>query len=78
MFSTYLLRRWKDLHDAWYPENGWSAEIYTGHINHTHLESMDVLVNSLQKIVDEKMFLRGVYPWWNSLKVEKAKSFLRF
>ena len=31
---------------------------------------MDVLVNSLQKIVDEKIFLRGVYPWWNSLKVE--------
>ena len=62
------LRQWKSLHDSWYPENGWSAEIYTGHLNHTHLLALDRLVTSLEEVVEEKQYLRGVYPWWNSFK----------
>ena len=62
------LRQWKLLHDQMFPENGAVADIYTGHINHTHLEHLETMVKSLQEIADKKQFIRGVYPWWTSLK----------
>ena len=52
-------RRWINLHDEFYPENGWTAEIYTGHINHTHLLSLDTMVNSLQDLADQKLYLKS-------------------
>ena len=54
------LRRWINLHDEWYPENGWTADIYTGHINHTHLPSLERLVTSLQDLADEKYYVKGL------------------
>ena len=68
LIYSICFRRWKTLHDTWYPDNGWSAEIYTGHINHTHLASLDKLINSLQELVDDKEYLKWVDPWWNSFK----------
>ena len=52
-------RRWINLHDEFYPENGWTADIYTGHINHTHLLSLDKMVNDLQNLADQKLYLKS-------------------
>ena len=44
------MRQWKDLHDSSYPENGWSAEVYTGYVNYMHLANVDKLSKSLEDI----------------------------
>merc|ERR1719278_571900 len=35
------MRQWKDLHDDSYPENGWSAEVYTGPVNYTQITNFN-------------------------------------
>ena len=47
------------MHDEFYPENGWTADIYTGHLNHTHLLSLDKMVNNLQDLADQKLYLKS-------------------
>ena len=63
-------RRWINLHDEFYPENGWTAEIYTGHINHTHLVSLDTMVNNLQDLADQKLYLKSDFNWKQGRKVQ--------
>jgi len=62
------MRQWKDLHDVSYPENGWSAEVYTGHVNYTHIENFDKLSKSLEDIRDIGLYVKDVESWWTSLK----------
>jgi len=62
------LRRFVAAHDAAYPSNGWSAELYTGRLDHRSLAGMEVLITGLQALVTNGTHLRGVDPWWPSLK----------
>ena len=59
VLTVGFYRRWINLHDEFYPENGWTADIYTGHINHTHLVSLDTMVNNLQDLADQKLYLKS-------------------
>ena len=58
-YLALCYRRWIDLHNEWYPENGFTTEIYTGHINHTHLHGLEKLVDSLQELQDNKQYVKG-------------------
>jgi len=62
------MRQWKDLHDSSYPENGWSAEVYTGYVNYTHLANFDKLSKSLEDIRDIGLYVKDVDSWWTSFK----------
>ena len=62
------LRRFVAAHDAAYPSNGWSAELYTGRLDHNSLAGMDGLTAGLQALVNNRTYLRGIDPWWPSLK----------
>ena len=56
------MRRWKELHDDSYPENGWSAEVYTGPINYTHLPSFEKLSTDLEELRNLKLYVKGMSP----------------
>ena len=53
------MRQWKELHDSSYPENGWSAEVYTGYVNYTHLTHFNTLSESLEDIRDLGLYVKG-------------------
>ena len=65
------LREWVDIHSNLYPENGWTAEVYSEHLNHTHLESIDQLVAGFEGL-KEVGGLRSVNSWWSKIQ-EYAK-----
>ena len=57
--DTYM-RRWKTLHDASYPESGWSADVYTGKLEpHRHLAGLDRLTSGLQQLRDNGTHVKG-------------------
>ena len=64
--DTYL-RQWVDTHSRFYPENGWTADVYSETFNHTHLESINQLVTSFEDL-KEAGGLRSVNSWWAKMK----------
>ena len=49
------------VNDQYYnPYRGWSAEIYTGGINHTDLAKIDNIVSQLEILKQKKLFLQGM------------------
>ena len=59
MPSDSYLREWIRVYNAEYPDNGWDAEIFSGHLSHQDLSNIDRLVNDLESLAEEKMYLRG-------------------
>ena len=53
------MRQWKELHDNSYPENGWSAEVYTGPVDYTYLENFNKISESLEDIRDLGLYVKG-------------------
>ena len=54
------MRQWKNLHDSSYPNNGWSAEVYTGYVNYTHLSKFEKLSTSMEDIRDLGLYVKGI------------------
>ena len=62
------LRRFVTAHDAAYPSNGWSAEVYTGRLESNGLARMEKLTAGLALLVANRTHLRGMDSWWPPLK----------
>jgi len=61
------LRKWVNTHEDFYPENGWTADVYSETLNHTHLKSVDHLVQSFENLKADGG-LRSVNSWWSKMK----------
>ena len=59
MPSDSYLREWIRVYDADYPDNGWDAEVYSGHLSYSDLPNIDKLVTQLEQLRDDKLYLRG-------------------
>merc|ERR550539_1977315 len=70
--DTYL-RKWVDIHSEYYPENGWTADVYSESLNHTHLASIEELTNGFEDLRDAGG-LRAVNSWWPKMKEFAAES----
>ena len=75
--SDSYLRQFVHNHDADYPANGWSADIYMGEIDGSSMAGMDRLTAGLQALVDNRTHLRAINSWWTPLKefVTEKKNF---
>jgi len=61
------LREFIHKHEEFFPENGWSAEVYSESLNYTDLAKVEMLVTGLEKL-QEDGGLRAVNSWWSELK----------
>ena len=61
------LREFFITHDTFYPDNGWTPEVYSETFNYTHLDTIDKLVTGL-RVLEEKKTIREVNPWWTKMK----------
>ena len=69
------LREWLATQDTFYPDNGWTAEVYSETFDYTHLDTIDRLVRGFEEL-QEKQTIREVSPWWTKMKgyvVDKKK-----
>ena len=67
--SDSYLRKWVHVYETDYQDNGyWDAEVYSGHLSHKDLSSIDKLVIDLETLRDEKLYLRDVDSWWTKMK----------
>jgi len=64
--DTYL-RKWVDTHSEYYPENGWTADVYSESLNHTHLANIEELTNGFEDLRDAGG-LRAVNSWWPKMR----------
>merc|ERR1719244_446664 len=82
MPSDSYLREWIRLHKEYYPDNGWDASLYSGHLGHQDLASVDHLVTQLEQLEMKNQYLRGVDSWWSHFKKytqeEHNKTWLSF
>jgi len=62
------LRQWFDMREVYYPTKGIKASVYTGPIDHTSLDSIDRLTNSMQEYMDQGTYLKPSDLWWSELK----------
>ena len=70
------LARWMDAQDRYYPDTGWTANVYSEGFNHSHLESIDRLVTGLEQLKLDGT-IKEVSCWWTDFKryVEENKNF---
>ena len=61
------LRQWLAVQDTFYPDNGWTAEVYSETFDYTHLDAVDRLVRGFEEL-EEKQTIREVSPWWTKMK----------
>ena len=63
--SDSYFTQFLDVNDEYFsPLRGYKANIYTGHFNVSHLESMDWLDKQLSALVTEKKVLESYNSWW--------------
>ena len=58
------LREWVALENQFYPSNGWPAEIYSGHLDHEDLATLDTLVDNIQEVYEGGEVIRSFDCWW--------------
>eukprot|EP00090_Calanus_glacialis_P027719 TRINITY_DN4393_c0_g1_i1.p1 TRINITY_DN4393_c0_g1~~TRINITY_DN4393_c0_g1_i1.p1 ORF type:complete len:1001 (-),score=160.99 TRINITY_DN4393_c0_g1_i1:89-3091(-) len=66
--SESYLREWIRVQQQYYPEDGWSADVYSGKFSHEDLENIDELVTRLEMLKEDGTILRAVDSWWSKLK----------
>jgi hypothetical protein len=66
--SDSYLREFVKHHDANFPTNGWSAEVYMSGIDGQSMAGMEKLTEGLQQLVNNKTHLRSINSWWPPLK----------
>jgi len=63
--SDSYFTQFLDVNDEYFsPLRGYKANIYTGHFNVSHLESMDWLDKQLSELVTERRVLESYNSWW--------------
>ena len=68
MPSDSYLRQWIRAHKENYPDEGWVADVYSGELGFSDLETIDDLVTGLEKLEAEGEYLRAVDSWWPEMK----------
>ena len=63
MPSDSYLREWIRVHEANYPQAGWDAQVYSGHLDQSDLSSIDRLVRGLEGLKEEGTYVRDVDCW---------------
>eukprot|EP00088_Acartia_fossae_P046862 TRINITY_DN5073_c0_g1_i2.p1 TRINITY_DN5073_c0_g1~~TRINITY_DN5073_c0_g1_i2.p1 ORF type:complete len:1105 (-),score=246.34 TRINITY_DN5073_c0_g1_i2:820-4134(-) len=76
--DTYL-RRYLEIGEDLFPENGWDTQVYTGHIDSSQLHSIDKLYEGIHQLKKERVYIRNYDGFWDGLKeyafdVKKYKS----
>jgi len=66
--SNSYLRKFLSSHNFYFPQQGWTANIYTGPIDNTDLESIEELTNQLTWLEKNQTYLGDVDCWWSQLK----------
>jgi hypothetical protein len=66
--SESYMRKFVAAHDADFPDNGWSADIYMSRIDGASMAGMEQLTEGLQGLVENKTYLRSINSWWPPLK----------
>jgi len=64
--DTYM-RNWVDIHTEYYPENGWTADVYSESLNHTHLANIEELTTGFENLRDAGG-LKAVNSWWPKMR----------
>ena len=63
--SDSYFTQFLDVNDEFFsPLRGYKANIYTGHFNVSHLESMDWLDKQLSELVTDRRVLESYNSWW--------------
>jgi len=62
------LRDFLSYHDKLFPDNGWTAYIYTQKFDHTDLYKLEDLTNKLTELQTSKTHIGDVDCWWTELK----------
>ena len=62
-----FLREFYITHDTFYPDIGWTVQVYSETFNYTHLDTIDRLVRGFREL-EEKGTIREVNPWWTKMK----------
>ena len=90
--SDSYLRKWYKIQKEYYPNNGHMAEAYSGPLEYSDLEKIDklgrseisliichhaLLVNGLQELEQEQIYLSEVESWWTEMKkyIEEETNF---
>jgi len=66
--SESYLREWIRVQQEYYPENGWTADVYSGDLSYKDLDKIDELMTGLEDLKDSGKILREVDSWWSKLK----------
>jgi len=67
--SSSYLSQFISVNDQYYnPYRGWTAEVYTGYIDHNDLAKIDHLVSQLEILKQEELFLQDYHSWWTHFK----------
>jgi len=66
--SESYLREWIRYKQEYYPDNGWSADVYSGELSYKDLDAIDELVNELEYVKSSGEIIREVDMWWTKLK----------
>ena len=68
MPSDSYLREWIRVHEDNYPQAGWDAQVYSGHLDQSDLSSIDKLVTGLEGLKEDGTYVRDVDCWWTNFK----------
>jgi len=66
--SDSYLREFLSVHDKHFPNNGWTANIYTANFDDTDLHKFEELTNQLNELQLSQTHLGDVDSWWVNLK----------
>jgi len=66
--SESYLRDWVRVQQKFYPDNGWSAHLYSAELSHKDLANVDKLTVDLETLTKDGRTLRVVNSWWTKLK----------
>eukprot|EP00092_Neocalanus_flemingeri_P006120 GFUD01006591.1.p1 GENE.GFUD01006591.1~~GFUD01006591.1.p1 ORF type:complete len:999 (+),score=194.12 GFUD01006591.1:266-3262(+) len=66
--SESYLREWIRVQKEYYPDNGWSADVYSGELSYKDLGKINDLIDGLTNLKVDGKTLRDVDSWWTKLK----------
>ena len=61
--SDSYLREWIRYQKQYYPDDGWTADVYSGELSYQDLGAIDELVTELEQLKNNGRILRGLSYW---------------